>query len=90
MNETRTLNVMFAKSGRGSKTTRLTLPIKWMHDMNITEDDRSIEVEYDSETKSITIKKAISETNEDTEDLIEKLANDERFISLLLDDEKQA
>lgn len=57
MKETRELNVMFAKSGSGSSTTRITLPIKWIKDMNITEDDRVVKVEYDEDTKTMTIKK---------------------------------
>ncbi|MCR1848278.1 AbrB/MazE/SpoVT family DNA-binding domain-containing protein [Paeniclostridium sordellii] len=57
MKEKRDLKVMFAKSGSGSKTTRLTLPIAWVKEMNITEDERSVEVTYDDANKSITIKK---------------------------------
>ena len=48
---------MFAKSGSGGKTTRLTLPMKWFKSMDITEDERSVEVIYDDEDKSIIIKK---------------------------------
>nr|WP_207723594.1 MULTISPECIES: AbrB/MazE/SpoVT family DNA-binding domain-containing protein [Paeniclostridium] len=48
---------MFAKSGSGGKTTRLTLPMKWIKSMDITEDERSVEVIYDDEDKSIIIKK---------------------------------
>ena len=57
MKETRELNVMFAKSGSGSKTTRLTIPMKWVKDMNITEDDRNVEVTFNKDDKTITIKK---------------------------------
>lgn len=57
MKQKRDLKVMFAKSGSGSKTTRLTLPIAWVKEMNITEDERQVEVTYDDEDKSITIKK---------------------------------
>ncbi|MBC6003389.1 MAG: AbrB/MazE/SpoVT family DNA-binding domain-containing protein [Paraclostridium sp.] len=57
MKEKRDLNIMFAKSGSGGKTTRLTLPMKWIKSMDITEDERSVEVIYDDEDKSIIIKK---------------------------------
>lgn len=57
MKEIRELNVMFAKSDSDSSTTRITLPIKWVKDMNITEDDRVVKVKYDKDTKTMTIKK---------------------------------
>lgn len=55
--EKRDLKVMFAKSGSGSKTTRLTIPIAWIKEMNLTEEDRAVEVTYDKIEKTITIKK---------------------------------
>lgn len=54
--ETRDLKVIFGKAGSGSTTTRLTLPKKWMNEMNITENERDVEVEFDGE--KIIIKKA--------------------------------
>lgn len=57
MKEKRDLNVMFAKSGSGSITSRLTIPIAWVKEMNITKDDRTVEVTFNEESKTITIKK---------------------------------
>lgn len=48
---------MFAKSGSGSITSRLTIPIAWVKEMNITKDDRTVEVTFNEESKTITIKK---------------------------------
>lgn len=55
--ETRTLKVMFAVDGRGSKNTRMTLPITWFKDMGIDLDNRETSVTYSPRTKKITIKK---------------------------------
>ncbi len=57
MKETRELNVTFTTSGSGSKTTRLSLPITFLREMNVTEDDRVVEVTFNKEDKTITIKK---------------------------------
>ena len=57
MKETRELNVTFTTSGSGSKTTRLALPITFLREMNVTEDDRVVEVTFDKDDKTITIKK---------------------------------
>lgn len=55
MSSKRDLNVSFTKSGSGSMSTRLTLPITWMKKMNITKDDRVVEVTFDEDKQSITI-----------------------------------
>lgn len=55
--EKRDLKIMFAKSGNGFLTTRLSVPKAWVDDMEITQDEREVEVEYNTETKEITIKK---------------------------------
>ena len=57
MNERRDLKVTFNKSGAGSQTNRLTIPTSWIREMNITENDRDVEVEFNKITKTITIKK---------------------------------
>ncbi|WP_343101920.1 AbrB/MazE/SpoVT family DNA-binding domain-containing protein [Romboutsia sp. MSSM.1001216sp_RTP31141st1_G3_RTP31141_220114] len=53
--EKRNLNVSFNKSGRGSLTTRVTLPIAWIKEMGIDEENRKIEVVF--ENNEIRIKK---------------------------------
>lgn len=40
----RKLNIQFAKSGSGSRTTRLTLPVSFIDELKITEEDREVNV----------------------------------------------
>ena len=40
----RKLNILFTKGGSGSRTTRLTLPVTFIDKLNITEDDREVNV----------------------------------------------
>ena len=40
--ENRNLKVSFNKSGSGSYTPRLSLPITWIREMGINEDDREV------------------------------------------------
>lgn len=55
--EGRILKISFNKSGRGTKTPKLALPMAYIRDMGITEEDREIELFYNQSTKEITIKK---------------------------------
>ena len=55
--EKRVLKVIFGKDGRGATNTKLTLPITWLREMGITQDERDVSVEYDKENEQITIKK---------------------------------
>ena len=55
--EERKLKVNFNKSGRGSYTPRLSLPIIDLRDMGITPEDRQVTYYYDSKNKQIIIKK---------------------------------
>lgn len=56
--EERKLNVNFNKSGSGSLTPRLTLPIVDLRDMGVTPENREILYYYDKEKEQIIIKKA--------------------------------
>lgn len=56
MNE-RILNISFNKSGRGTYTPKLALPMAIVRDMGISKEDREIKLLYNEETKEITIKK---------------------------------
>lgn len=42
--EKRKLNIQFTKSGSGSVTTRLVLPISWIKNLGITENEREVNV----------------------------------------------
>lgn len=59
MRETRILRCLINKaggnSGAGSKTYRTTLPATWMKHMNVSEEDRELELTFDGE--KIVIKK---------------------------------
>jgi len=54
--EKRDANVSFYKAGNGIGT-RITLPMPWLRDMEVTAEDKQIELTYDETTKTITIKK---------------------------------
>ncbi|MCI9626515.1 MAG: AbrB/MazE/SpoVT family DNA-binding domain-containing protein [Clostridia bacterium] len=56
MSVRKVLNIMFAKAGSGSITTRVTLPISWIKKMGLSPDNRQVTAEFDG--KKITITKA--------------------------------
>lgn len=53
--ESRNAKISFNKSGRGSMTPKLTLPMSWIKEMGITEDEREIQICF-SEGKIIVSK----------------------------------
>lgn len=57
--DVRKTKVLFTKSGGTAKgkavTNRLTIPTKWIKNMNITEEDREVEMKFDN--SKITIEK---------------------------------
>lgn len=55
--EKRLLKVSFNKSGTGGLTPKISLPKKWTDKMDITLEEREIEVEFREDTKEIIIKK---------------------------------
>lgn len=55
--EKRDLNISFSKSGAGNITPKLTLPKKWIDKMNITQEERAVEVEFREDTNEIVIRK---------------------------------
>lgn len=55
--EERKLKVIFGKDGRGATNTKITLPVTWLKEMGITQDEREVIMEYDKENEIITIKK---------------------------------
>ena len=55
MNESRQLKVSFNKSGSGSISSSVRLPISWLKEMNISKEDREVEIIFDNE--KIIIKK---------------------------------
>ncbi|HBG5660863.1 TPA: AbrB/MazE/SpoVT family DNA-binding domain-containing protein [Clostridioides difficile] len=59
MKETRILNVTFNRSGCGSLSTKLALPIKFIRELGVSESDRSVEVTLKGD--EIIIKKAKNE-----------------------------
>ena len=55
--EKKDLKISFNKNGNGSLTPKIALPKKWTDKMNITLEERDIEVYFNEETKEITIRK---------------------------------
>lgn len=56
--EVRKLKIIFNKSGDGYYSGKLSIPMTWLNDMNLTPKDREVEVEYNQETKSFITRKA--------------------------------
>ncbi|MGL5057654.1 MAG: AbrB/MazE/SpoVT family DNA-binding domain-containing protein [Fusobacteriaceae bacterium] len=57
--EKRELNITFGKSGSGSSTTKLSIPITWIKKMKISPEDRALEVIFDEENNTILIQKKV-------------------------------
>ncbi len=53
--EKRKANVIFHKAGNG-KSAKVTIPIPWLREMEITEEKREVELIFDKENKKIEIK----------------------------------
>lgn len=56
--EKRKSKVNFLKAGNGVGS-KITLPISWLREMNVTKEEREIELFFDREKKEIIIKKLI-------------------------------
>ena len=54
--EKRELNISFAKAGNG-KNARVVVPIPWLRKLNITEEERQIDLIFDEENQQLIIKK---------------------------------
>ena len=48
MNESRQLKVSFNKSGSGSISSSVRLPISWLKEMDISKEDREVEVIFNN------------------------------------------
>lgn len=46
--EHRNLNISFNKSGNGSYTPRIVLPISWVKEMGISPDNRQVKVIFEN------------------------------------------
>ena len=49
MQEIREIKITLARSGNGSLSPRITLPTKWIRELNITEENRNMKVSFDGE-----------------------------------------
>ena len=52
----RILKVIFTKGGSGSISTKLSLPIKWVRELGINEENREVVLELDKDKIIITKK----------------------------------
>jgi hypothetical protein len=55
--EERILKVLWNKSGSGSISPRLLIPIAWLRDMGVNENDLEIKAVYNEKTKKIELSK---------------------------------
>lgn len=55
--ETKYLKISFNKNGNGSLTPKVALPKKWTDKMNITLEEREIEVQFREDINEIIIRK---------------------------------
>lgn len=53
--EKRTLKISFGKSGNGGVNPKLSIPKSFLDKMNVTQDEREVEMLFDEEKMSITI-----------------------------------
>lgn len=53
--EKRKARIIFHKAGNG-KAAKLTIPIPWLREMDISEDKREVELIFDKKNKKIEIK----------------------------------
>lgn len=57
MEEKRKARIIFHKAGNG-KSAKITLPIPWLRELEISEEEREVNLWLDKDTKKITIEKA--------------------------------
>lgn len=55
--EKRKAKILFTKSGTGSRSTRVTLPVSWIDALNITQEDREVTLSLSLENRKIIISK---------------------------------
>jgi len=49
--EERKLKILFGKSGSGSISPRISLPMSWIKDMGLSQENREVNVKYDEKKK---------------------------------------
>lgn len=54
--EKRDLNISFYKAGNG-KASRINIPMPWLRKLGITEEEKTVELIFDEENQTITLKK---------------------------------
>ena len=54
----RILKISFGKTGTGNVNTKLSVPKKILEDMQVTQEEREVELEYSQDKKEIIIRKA--------------------------------
>lgn len=77
MKESRNINLSFYKSGCGSTSCRISLPISWIRSLGFSKDDREAIVEYND--NMIIIRK---KEKKDMEKLLERIEEILKLLSL--------
>lgn len=55
--EKRTAKILWSKSGKGSDTTRVTLPVSWIRKMALSHEERELDIYFDEKIGTIILKK---------------------------------
>ena len=63
----RTAKILWSKSGKGSDTSRITLPVSWVRKMQLTKEDREVQLIFDEEAKEFLLKKINSKSRKNSE-----------------------
>lgn len=71
--EKRNANVMFAKNGQGSRTTRITLPVNWVDVIGVTEENRKVNIYQIGNQIIITKEEWKMEENKALEIILEEI-----------------
>lgn len=83
--EKRKANIMFNKSGAGSRTTRITLPVPWVDILGATQEDREVFL-YQIGNQIIISKEEIKMDVKKAVDLVKKEIENEMETTMFIDD----
>lgn len=62
--EERGAKILWSKSGKGSDTTRIILPVSWIRKMGLSITNRELSLYFDEETNQIIVKNKIKKSGE--------------------------
>lgn len=86
--ESRKVNMSFFRSGEGYYSPRINVPVTWARVLEVTKEDREVEIFLNAESKEITIRKARTDLQLEEEFITKFLELTEEELKLLLDKRK--